>query len=486
MLKRVIRSFSKICSVKEAISFIKPGMTVLSGGFGLCGIPATLLQTLSENQDINNLTVVSNNAGTDSEGLGLLLQTKQIKRMISSYVGENKLFEKMYLSGELELEITPQGTLAEKIRAGGAGIPIFTTATGVGTILEDGGFFIKNSPNDESKAILSEPKPTYTDQNDKKYLVEKSIKGDVALIKAYKADRSGNLVFNKTARNFNQDMAKAADLVIAEVEEIVETGELHPHEIQTPSIYVDKIVLTKSKEKSIERLTNTSNMAFSEDLLKDPKYALRVKIAKRAALEITANSYLNLGIGMPTLVPIFIPEDYNVCMQSENGLLGLGGYPEPGKEDPDLVDPAKQTVIMANGASLFSSSESFAMIRGGHLDWTLLGAMEVSQNGDIANWIIPGKMVKGMGGAMDLVGSNSKVMVLTEHTSKNGKSKILKECKLPLTGKKCVSKIITELAVFEVTDNGLVLTDIAEETTLDTVKNSTEADFTVSPDLKKF
>lgn len=166
--------------------------------------------------------------------------------------------------------------------------------------------------------------------------------------------------------------------------------------------------------------------------------------------------------------------------------MGLGGYPNPGEEDGDLVDPAKQTVKEALGASYFSSSDSFAMIRGGHLDWTLLGAMEVSQQGDIANWIIPGKLVKGMGGAMDLVGSSTDVMVLTEHCSKNGKSKILKECRLPLTGKNCVKKIITEYAVFDIIDRKLILKEIAEETTLDHVRSITEAEFEVDENLKKF
>jgi 3-oxoacid CoA-transferase B subunit len=222
-------------------------------------------------------------------------------------------------------------------------------------------------------------------------------------------------------------------------------------------------------------------------LLKDPKYAVRVKIAKRAAEEIKDGMYLNLGIGMPTLVPIFIPKEYRISMQSENGLLGLAGYPEPGKEDPDLVDPAKQTVIISKDASFFASSESFAMIRGGHLDWTLLGTMEVSENGDLANWIIPNKLVKGMGGAMDLAASNSKVMVLTEHCSKGDQPKILKQCRLPLTGKNCVSKIITELAVFDVKEEGgLILTDLAEETDLETVRKLTEADFDVVKNIKRF
>lgn len=485
MLKKAIKGFSKVKTVEQALSKIKPGMSIMSGGFGLCGIPNTLITKLSEKPEINNLTIISNNIGTQTEGLGRLLHSKQIKRMISSYVGENKLFEKLYLNGDLELEITPQGTLAEKIRCGGSGIPIFGTATGVGTILENGGFRVRYAKEGQEE-ILSEPKPTYTDEKGKKFLVEKSLRADVAIIKAYKADTKGNLVYNKTARNFNPDMAKAADYVIAEVEEIVEEGELDPEAIITPNIYIDAIVKSEIKKKPIERLTNTKNTSFSPENLKDPKYALRIKIAKRAAKEIKDNSYLNLGIGMPTLVPLFIPKTFKISMQSENGLLGLGGYPNPGEENADLVDPAKQTVIISKDASFFSSSESFAMIRGGHLNWTLLGTMEVSQNGDLANWIIPDKLIKGMGGAMDLAASDSKVMVLTEHCDRKGRAKILRECSLPLTGRRCVGKIITELAVFDVREEGLVLTDLAEETDLETVRRLTDAEFEVAEVVERF
>ena len=237
---------------------------------------------MSKKQDLKGLTIVSNNAGTDKYGIGILLNNRQVKRMVSSYVGENKLFEHLYNSGELELDITPQGTLAEKIRSGGYGIPVFATPTGVGTVREHGGFVIKYDSNGNPQ-IVSEPRPVYYDSNGKKFILEETIRGDVAIIKAWKADRLGNLVYRKTARNFNQDMATAAKFVIAEVEEIVEEGELRAEDIHTPCIHVDAIIKTEETDKPIEKLTNKANMEVSEDQLKDPKYRTRVKIAKRAA-----------------------------------------------------------------------------------------------------------------------------------------------------------------------------------------------------------
>ena len=487
MIRRIARCASKILkSPQEAVKVLKSNSTVLSGGFGLSGVPFTLIKAIARRRDISGLTVVSSNAGTADNGLGILLETGQIKRMVSSYVGENKLFEQLYNDGELEVELTPQGTLAEKIRCGGYGIPVFATHTGTGTLVERGGMVIKYNKRGEPE-IVSEPKPIYNDDKGKKFLLEKSIRGDVALVKAWKSDEMGNLIYRKTARNFNQDMAKAADYVIAEVEEIVGAGELSPNEIHTPCIHVDSVVKTQETVKPIERLGNKETMEVSPEHLEDPKYRTRVKIAKRAAKEIHDNSFINLGIGIPTWVPMFVPAHYNVFLQAENGALGLSGYPEVGHEDPDLIDPAKYTVSVRKGASFFSSSDSFGMIRGGHLNWTLLGSLEVSETGDIANWIIPRKMTKGMGGAMDLVSCGTNVMVLMTHTNKKGEPKIIKECTLPITGQHCVNKIITELAAFDVIPgHGLVLTDVAEESCIEEIRQKTGCDFEIARKLETF
>ncbi len=221
-------------SFEEAVADIKDGDTLVVGGFGLCGIPEKAISAL-EQQGTKDLTVVSNNCGVDDWGLGLLLANKQIKKMIASYVGENKIFEQQFLSGELEVELTPQGTLAERIRAGGAGIPGFYTATGVGTPIAEG---------KEVKVFEG-----------KEYILENGIVGDFALVKAWKADKLGNLVYRKTSRNFNPLAAMAGKITIAEVEEIVEVGELDPDHIHTPGVFVQRVLVGENYKKRIERLT---------------------------------------------------------------------------------------------------------------------------------------------------------------------------------------------------------------------------------------
>ena len=213
---------------------VADNQTLAVGGFGLCGIPEALIEAL-KNTGVSGLTFISNNAGVDDFGLGKLLQTKQIKKMISSYVGENKEFERQYLNGELEVELTPQGTLAEKLRAGGAGIPAFFTQTGVGTLIAEG------------KEVR--------EFDGKEYILEPSLTADVALVKAYKADKAGNLVFRKTARNFNPECAMAGKITVAEVEEVVEIGDIDPDDIHLPGIYVNRIVVNASPEKRIEQMT---------------------------------------------------------------------------------------------------------------------------------------------------------------------------------------------------------------------------------------
>ncbi|KXJ87820.1 hypothetical protein Micbo1qcDRAFT_215711 [Microdochium bolleyi] len=483
-------------SAAHAISQIRSGSTVLVGGFGFSGVPSTLISAIAARgrEQLNGLIVVSNNAGMPGVGLGKLLETRQISKMIASFIGENKTFEKMYLEGELDVELTPQGTIAEKCAAGAAGVPAFYTPAAYGTVVQRGELPVRFGP-DGAPALMSQAKET-REFRGKKYVMEESIFGDVALVRVHKADRLGNCTFRTAQNNFNEVMAKNAALTIVEADEIVDVGELAPEHVHVQGIYVDAVVQS-TEPKRIEKLTLAKS---AEDVVKQAAAGSgssssggaaerRERIVRRASKELKDGMYVNLGIGIPLATPALVPEGIEVVLQSENGILGMGRYPRTADEaDPDLINPGKETVTLNPGASVFGSHESFGMIRAGRISLTMLGALQVSMRGDLANFMLPGK-VKGIGGAMDLVASPEKTMVVVtmEHVDKKGNPKILRECTFPLTGQRCVSKIITDIAVFDCDPvDGLVLRELHEDTTMEQLEKMTQAPFKVADDFKTY
>jgi 3-oxoacid CoA-transferase len=281
-------------------------------------------------------------------------------------------------------------------------------------------------------------------------------------------------------------MAKAAKVAIVEAENIVPVGSIDPNDIHLPGIFIDRIVpATVPKQIELKKLRPTSPTETTTQ--NSEATARRDRIARRTAKELKHGYYVNLGVGIPTLAPSFLSPETRVWIQSENGILGMGPYPTEDQVDADIINAGKETVTLVPGASTFDSAESFGMIRGGHVDVSILGALQVSANGDLANYMIPGKVFKGMGGAMDLISNpdETKIVVATEHVAKDGSSKIVERCSLPLTGAKVVSTIITDLCVFQVDrrEGGLTLTELAPGVDVEEVRAKTGAQFVVADNL---
>ena len=436
-------------TVEQAAALIPDGAVIMAGGFGMTGNPVHLLNALAE-LSTGNLTIISNNVGEPGLGGGRLLRNGQLRKAVGSFFTSNPEAVKAAQDGQIEIQLIPQGSMAEAIRAGGAGIGGFFTPTSAGTVLAEGA---------ETKLI-----------DGREFVYVPALRADVALVRAWQADAAGNLRYRMTERNFNPLMATAADLVIAEVEEIVPLGALGPDDVHTPGCFVDYLVQAHT---TLEDLGSSAGGDAGGKRVEDERMA----IARRALAALQPGDVVNLGVGIPTLVADLITPQHGINLHTENGMLGVGPAPESGGALEYPVNAGKLPVTALPGASYFDSAASFAMIRGGHVDVAVMGGLQVDEAGNLANWAVPGRPLLGVGGAMDLATGAKRLIITMTHTDPKGRSKIVPECTLPLTARGAVSMIITELAVFEFVDGQLTLTELMPGATLEDVRDKTSARF---------
>ena len=438
-----------IITPPQAAALVKDGDTLMAGGFGMTGAPVHLLHALAET-NTRNLTYIGNNVGEPGLGGGRMLRNGQIRKAIGSFFTSNPEAVQAAQSGAIEFQLLPQGSLAEAMRAGGAGLGGFYTPTGVGTVIAEG---------QETREI-----------NGKTQVFVPALRANVAFIRAWMADTAGNLVYRMTEQNFNRAMATAADLVIAEVETIVPVGQLDPNQIHTPGLYVDYLVQAHT---TLEDLGSSASVESSAKKVDD----VRMNIARRALAELKQGDVVNLGIGIPTLVADLITPKDGIIMHTENGMLGVGPSPEQGGALEFPVNAGKIPVTALPGSSYFDSADSFAMIRGGHVDVAIMGGLQVDEHANLANWAVPGKPLLGVGGAMDLASGAKRLIITMTHADNQGRPKIVPECTLPLTAIGAVDLVITDLAVFGFIAGRLALLELMPGATLEEVRAKTGAGF---------
>lgn len=444
-----------VISAREAAAKVSTGNTLLVGGFGMTGNPVHLLHALAETKT-GGLTYVANNIGEAGLGGGRLLRNGQIRKGVGSFFTSNKEAVAAAQKGEIEAELIPQGTLAEAIRAGGAGLGGFFTPTAAETLLADG---------KETREI-----------NGRKMVFAAPIVGDVAFIRAWRADTAGNLQYRMTENNFNQSIATAARTVIAEVEEIVPVGDIDPNQVHTPGCFVDFLVQASI---TLEDLGSSASVASSDKKVDDA----RMNMARAALRELRRGDIVNLGIGIPTLVADLISPETGIIMHTENGMLGVGPAPADGGAMDFPVNAGKSPVTALPGASYFDSTASFGMIRGGHVDVAIMGGLQVDQHGNLANWAVPNRPLLGVGGAMDLATGARRLVITMTHCSPDGSSKVVPQCELPLTVSAAVNVLITDLAVFRFDDTGMVLAGLMPGSSAERVAEHTTAAYRVSDQL---
>ena len=448
----------------EAVSDIFDGAMICVGGFGPApNRPVTLVKALAERPEVKNLTVVSN--GFPHQPWA---EQHQVKKFIGAFGGSvyrrSNASEEQIRNGELEFEPSPQGIFTERLRAGAAGIPAFFSPVGVHTLVAEG---------KERRTIEG-----------KEYILETALVPDFGFVRAMKADEAGNLAGIGGTLNFHPTMAAASKVTIAEVDEIVPVGAIAPEDVKIPGIYVDRIILhDKGEDEDTER--GDRQRAARRERTEERAGISQDLMALRVAQMLRPGQYVNLGMGLPVKIADFVTAESGILLHAENGLLGYG--PEPSDEEYKwyFYNAQGQPVTALPGAAIFGSFEAFTMARGGHLDVVVLGGLQVSATGDLANWWAPYMAAGGIGGAMDLCTNVPELIVLMEHVTREGELKILEECTYPLTGKGCVTKIVTDLAVMDVTPSGLLLREVAPGVTPAFVQERTGARLQVAADCRE-
>ena len=445
-------------SPEQAVADIPQGATVAIAGFGVAHRFATSLILALRDKGTKDLCIVCNSLGDPGAHRGqILAENKQVKKLIAAFSvrpGTPTASEEQINAGALEVELVPQGILVERCRAGGAGIPAFYSPTSVGTALTDG--------------------REIREFNGKSYVLEKAIRVDYAFLRGYRADRLGNVQFRGGSQNFNPSFAKAARVAIVEVDEIVEPGEIAPELINLPGIFVSRVVKT-TQTGNAKAWRRPERRPSDKPRLYNGKPALtRAGIAKRAAALVKDGTYVNLGVGIPTMVSNYL-QSRDVILHAENGVLGYGHMVSTEEEiDPDIYNAAGQFVALKPGASFFDSVTSFEMARGGRIHTVILGAYEVDQSANVANWSTADAKRGGIGGAMDLLSGDAELIIVMEHTDSKGRPKLRRQCTYPLTGKGCVNYVVTDLALLRWDGKSFVIDEVAPGFTAKEVMEMTE------------
>jgi 3-oxoacid CoA-transferase len=459
-----------VATAAAAVADIPDGASLLFGGFGVVqSWPNSLLLALRDH-GARDLTLVFNTPGVGPLSAQVLAEAGLVRKVIASFAAyptRMTPIEEQVRAGRIALELVPQGTLVERVRAGGAGIPAFYTPTGVGTPVAEG---------KERRRFGA-----------REYVLETALRADYAFLRAHRADRHGNLVYRGGARNLHPAFATGARVTLAEVDRVVEPGELDPECVVTPGIYVDRVVATEHPldRDEVRALSRRFGRAVHVDPRPDTGGLPPDLMARRAALLLRDGEYVNLGLGLPTLVSNHVVGTRDIALHSENGILGFGPLAGEGEEDVDLYNASGQLVRMLPGGSFFDSTAAHAMARGGRVTTVVLGAFQVSERGDLANWSVPGSGKGGIGGAMDLAAGGARVVVVTYHTTRGLEPKLVRTCTYPLTAPGCVREIVTDLAYVTVEPEGFVLREVAPGVAVERVRRLTGAPLAVAPDLRE-